>query len=79
MRTKLTRFLTITVLALVLGIASTAPAAAQTRPPSDTVTVVEVISTTVVDREAHTVTVVTETYYSDGTWERVVDTWSYID
>jgi hypothetical protein len=79
MRTKLTRFFTITVLALVLVGATVAPVAAQTRPSSNTVTVVEVIQTTVLNTEAHTVTVVTETYYSDGTWERVVDTWSYTD
>ena len=79
MRTKLTRFLTISVLALVLGIASAAPVAAQTRPPSDTVTIVMVTQETEIDTENRTVTVHTFTVFSDGTWSLVTETWSYID
>ena len=42
---------------------------------------VEIISetqTTEVDTVAQTVTVTTMTYYSDGTWNRFVETWSYV-
>ncbi|MDT7807290.1 MAG: hypothetical protein QOJ70_1103 [Acidobacteriota bacterium] len=84
MHTKLARFFTITVLALVLGSVTVAPVAAQSTGRqldggSQPVTVVSSTQTTTVDRTAHTVTVTTTTYYSDGTWERVVDTWSYTD
>ena len=71
MRTKLARFCTIIVLALVLGSATVPQVAAQTPVSS--------WQTTTVDRKARTVTVVTMTYYSDGTWSRTVETWSYLD
>jgi hypothetical protein len=41
--------------------------------------IVSETQTTSVDTAAHTVTVETMTYYSDGTWNRTVETWSYID
>lgn len=74
MRTKLTRFLTITVLALVLGIASAAPVAAQSRPPSDTVTIVLIVETTVIDTISRTITVETTTYFSNGGWSVITET-----
>lgn len=83
MHTKLTRFLTITVLALVLGSATAAPVAAQSPTQGRTTTadayVVCTSETVTIDREAQTVTVTTMTYWSDGTWNRVVETWSYIE
>lgn len=78
MRTKLTRFFTITVLALVLGIASAAPVAAQ-QYQNESVMIIGITETTVLNTEARTVTVTTETFYSDGTWSRVTETWSYND
>lgn len=77
MRTKLTRFLTITVLALVLGIASAAPVAAQSKPPSDTVTIVDVIEMATVNPEARTVTITTTIFYSDDTWCTTINTYPY--
>lgn len=80
MRTKLTRFLTITVLALMLGSATAAPAAAQSMTPrlnGGPVIVINSWQTTSVDTVAQTVTVTTMTFYSDGTWSRTVETWSY--
>jgi hypothetical protein len=81
MRTKLTRFLTITVLALVLGIASAAPVAAQSRPSNgDTeLRVVMVVETSDIDKEAGTITFSTTIYYSDGSWEQFTESWPFSD
>ena len=46
--------------------------------PRGEVTIISQTETTDVDTVAQTVTVTTMTYYSDGTWNRVVDTWSYV-
>jgi hypothetical protein len=49
------------------------------RAVNNDVYIVSETQTTSVDTAAHTVTVETMTYYSDGTWNRNVETWSYID
>lgn len=72
MRTRLARRLILPMLALtLLGSGGAVSVAAQV--------VTGQTQTTSVNRTNSTVTVVTFTTYSDGTWSRVVETWSYRD